>query len=738
MTENRGDPVAIYWNSVAEVAAQPEAIYTSPEEQQRRRAIELQRLRELADGYRKQYFPKLPAVTIEAVKMGGRTSASVDPLGGWGQGIAIKVKSTRIDPFRWEPTAERFQDSKTIVKIGKDKSLLIGFKLRECPAGETIRKLEAELLVLQQLLRAEQHRVIEKRDRGFSEAESDVQNWGGNGRWFAQNASTIWKRWCADHSVPFVPCRHSRANYEQDHPTVDRLENDVEDAILTHLRPSCSGWPYICLKQNREPIAEGACPKTVGTGDAATVVTPETWERWKVEQQQLTGAVVQMIGSDALLWGVAWPQGEQPVIDELEGDPIVAMPVIEKPKPTSVKVTIPFDAGGAAQALEHVLKTAEQEHAIKGLWTGTLQVLANHPDSPGATRVQTELDTAPSIEIESRDTTGEPTVEHWRPILEGIADLVPWVNSWSLSCGGSTALGLDNTLTRKTDRGYSTPYPPQGAPSIDIEWARANGQKSNQGKLGKVLISKTAMGPFSGDPGAPPEWTELTAAIANRANQLLTPIDAGEPEPEPEEPSSPTEINGIELGCNVRHRQHGDGRVTRLFASSFGSGNAGVIFKGGDQKIVSIDSLTRFEPGEQIEPEPEPASSQVECGFKIGDRVRHALHQECTVSDLSDIGDGQIQVTRDLDGKRREVMPSELTPIEPGEPSQSELRKRPATGQRNRLTRAETTELHQRLRIALTTHQGNNRELAVQLAPELGLNVQMLTNHISKVRKQAA
>ena len=520
MNEQRGgDPVAIYWESVTEVAAGPEGA-------KRDRAVELLRLRKLADRYREQFFPKLPAVTIDVANMSGRSSAAVDPLGGWGQGISIKIKASRVDPFRWEHQIliGRIQDHGA-VKLSKDRSLLFGHQLRMCPGGEKLRAFEAELLVLQQLLRAEQHRVVEEPDLGFNEARGDLQNWGGNGRWFAQNASKVWKQWCADRGVPFVPCRHSRAGYEAEQKTIFDIEEIDEDRPFTALRPSCSTWPASCMGQTRDPIAEGNCPKPFTIGDSVMAITPELWDRWKVEQGRLVGAVHDLIGRDAIEFGVKWPTAEQPVIDEVEGETIVSLPVISKPKPTSTKVTIGFEPEQAAQALEHVLKTAQRDHGYSGLWKSTLAVLANHKDSPGATRVQTELDIAPAIEIKCKDTCSEPHVDQWRRVLEGVADLVPWVNYWSIN-GGTHAVGLDDTLTRKSSFGYSTPYPPQGSPSIDIDW---KWKTDSTGTLERVTVAKTAMGPFDGEPGAPAEWTELAAAITERVNQLLnpTPIDAG-------------------------------------------------------------------------------------------------------------------------------------------------------------------------------------------------------------------
>lgn len=167
MTDQRHKSAAeTYWESV-EAAAQ------SPQGQKRRRAAELLRLREIANGYRARWFPELHELTINVAKLGGHSSGSVDKLGGWGQGISIGVKASRIDPFRWP---EAHAEMPTLAGAAKDRSLIFGAPLRLNPQGEQLRQLEAELLILQQLLRAEQHRVVEVQSPGWADAKSDIRS----------------------------------------------------------------------------------------------------------------------------------------------------------------------------------------------------------------------------------------------------------------------------------------------------------------------------------------------------------------------------------------------------------------------------------------------------------------------------------------------------------------------------------------------------------------------------------
>ena len=162
MTRQSGaDAASTYWRSVEQAAA-------STNEQKARRAAELLRLRKVAEGYRSKWFKEQPELTIDADDaMGGRVSANVSKLGGWGQGLSIKVKASRIDPFTWSPPID---ETPAMAHVAKDRSLIFGLPLLRNAHGEKLRQLEAELIVLQQMLRAEQHRIVETKAQGHGAA----------------------------------------------------------------------------------------------------------------------------------------------------------------------------------------------------------------------------------------------------------------------------------------------------------------------------------------------------------------------------------------------------------------------------------------------------------------------------------------------------------------------------------------------------------------------------------------
>ena len=235
MTKTGGNSAAsTYWQSVEQAAA-------STNEQKSRRAKELLRLRKVAEGYRSKWFKEQPELTIDADDaMGGRVSANVSKLGGWGQGLSIKVKASRIDPFTWSPVID---DMPEMAHAAKDRSLIFGLPLLRNAHGEKLRQFEADLIVFQQMLRAEQHRIVETKAQGHGAAKSDLTSWGGFGDWFANQASNLWQQWCEAESYPFVPVRHSRTGYEEDARMRRVFESETIDGNLTKFRPSCSQWP---------------------------------------------------------------------------------------------------------------------------------------------------------------------------------------------------------------------------------------------------------------------------------------------------------------------------------------------------------------------------------------------------------------------------------------------------------------------------------------------------------------
>lgn len=390
------DAASTYWQSVELAAASTDA-------HKARRAAELIRLREVAERYRQQWFPELPELTIDAIPLGGRSSAQVDPIGGWGQGLSIKVKASRIDPFHWSPAVT---EQPAAGAPAKDKSLIFGAPLRQNLHGEVLRGFEAELIVLQQMLRAEQHRVIEVRGHGHADAKSDLTSWGGFGEWFATQANTIWKQWCTAEGYPFVPVRHSRSQYESEHRCIAGFEADQTDGVLTRFRPSCSRWPMVTMSQARDPIATGDIPAD------CPEITAEIWSRWQQEQSALTTALVRRIDTDVMVLGLVWPDGQLPQIDVVEGEPVVELPAVTAAIPQSQNVTLNFNAADALQTVEAVLTRVDRERGLS-LWPEFLQLAADHPQSPKASKVQTAL----AVDLDDDD---EPT-----PIDPGDDDAWP-------------------------------------------------------------------------------------------------------------------------------------------------------------------------------------------------------------------------------------------------------------------------------------------------------------------------
>ncbi|KZR86251.1 hypothetical protein MITS9509_03490 [Synechococcus sp. MIT S9509] len=381
-----------FWRSVEQAAAGPDG-------PQSRRAKELLRLRDVARGYRKQWFPKLPVLTIDADDgMGGRSSAKVSKLGGWGQGLSIKIKATRIDPFRWSSEIDRFPE---MASTSNDRSLIFGLPIKLNVHGEQLRQFEAELIVLQQMLRAEQWRLSESDENGHGAAKSDLKSWGGWGEWFATHASTVWSRWCEAEDYPFVPVRHSRTDYEEQHECISAFEDPGDDQRLTKFRPSCSQWPMAALRFTRDPVAEGDAPSD------EPILTPEVWARWKREQAELSNALANRLGDKTFRLCVDWPEGQQPEIDEVEGGlVVVSMPAIAADIKQSQDITLNFNAGDALQSVESLFTRIDRERGTT-LWPEFLQIAADHPQSPKASRIQTAL----SIDLDDDDShpEAEPT-----------------------------------------------------------------------------------------------------------------------------------------------------------------------------------------------------------------------------------------------------------------------------------------------------------------------------------------
>ena len=108
----------------------------------------------------------------------------------------------------------------------------------------------------------------------------------------------------------------------------------------------------------------------------------DQWERWCQEDQQQIAALFQRFGSDTVLGGVAWPEGAQPQIDQVEGEELVQLPEIAKPVETFRQVRLPFDPAAALQTVEAVLTAVDRDRG-SNLWPD-FQKLAGGAAAPVA------------------------------------------------------------------------------------------------------------------------------------------------------------------------------------------------------------------------------------------------------------------------------------------------------------------------------------------------------------------
>ena len=134
----------------------------------------------------------------------------------------------------------------------------------------------------------------------------------------------------------------------------------------------------------------------------------------------------------------------------------------------------------------------------------------------------------------------------------------------------------------------------------------------------------------------------------------------------------------MEIGAMVRHRQHGEGKIRVLFASTFGTGNAGVDFAAG-VKIVGINSLTRIEPGEQSESEPEQGADLRADNPKVEIEAIDSTHDNPEPS--------QSQLRKQPDQADHDGLPA----------WPSAKRKSQSKGQRVRLTNEQTVVLEEQI-----------------------------------------
>lgn len=112
--------------------------------------------------------------------------------------------------------------------------------------------------------------------------------------------------------------------------------------------------------------------------------------------------MVRRIGPETMVLGLVWPDGQLPQIDEIDGEPQVEMPRAAAAIPQSQNVTLNFNAGDALQTVEAVLTRIDRERGLT-LWPEFLQLAADHPQSPKASKVQTAL----AVDLEDEPTPME-------------------------------------------------------------------------------------------------------------------------------------------------------------------------------------------------------------------------------------------------------------------------------------------------------------------------------------------
>ena len=139
-------------------------------------------------------------------------------------------------------------------------------------------------------------------------------------------------------------------------------------------------------------------------------------ERWKREQGELLNALANRLGDETYRLCVKWPEGQQPQVDEVEGELVVVqMPTIAKDISQSRKVTLNFNAADALQAVEALFTEIDRERGLT-LWPEFLQLAADHPQSPKASRVQTEL----AVDLDDDDDdSDQPALVEPTPIEAG-------------------------------------------------------------------------------------------------------------------------------------------------------------------------------------------------------------------------------------------------------------------------------------------------------------------------------
>lgn len=88
----------------------------------------------------------------------------------------------------------------------------------------------------------------------------------------------------------------------------------------------------------------------------------------------------------------------------VDGESIVTMPAMAASIPMSRKVALNFNPGEALQMVEAVFTEIDRDRGLN-LWPAFPQLAADHPQSPKASRVQTEL----AVDLDDAPTEAEST-----------------------------------------------------------------------------------------------------------------------------------------------------------------------------------------------------------------------------------------------------------------------------------------------------------------------------------------
>jgi len=315
---SQATPPDLYWRVV-------QATYAEADSPRRRaRLAELLRLQSVVADYRERHFPALPAVTVDAGEcMASKVLAMCSPIGSWGQGIAITVRAALLEPIT--PEIEN-QDR---------RSLVWRQPLRLDAAGERLRQLEVNLVLLHELVHAE-HEWLDEQGQDVGN-EREGRNYGGHGRWFLARCNEIWRVESKRLGLPFAPVRHSRVKRERAQQFV-REDNPFLQPF-TALRTSCAQWPLHAIAAPWTGHIPADLADHVGLNLLPGFIAEH--HRQALAGTNAAGALVELPAEPSLTVAPPKPLPAPPTPTEVVVDP-------EAPATT---FPVPFDAAGARAAL---------------------------------------------------------------------------------------------------------------------------------------------------------------------------------------------------------------------------------------------------------------------------------------------------------------------------------------------------------------------------------------------------